>query len=95
MKVLVREADSLGPRYAAEVARLKRDYSRMLRRVLEQAAEKRGRALERERSRILTSLVFGAMNWFYTWYDPQRDADQRTRIMDEVYRLAAGSLAAR
>ena len=95
MKVLVREADSLGAHYAAEIARLKRDYSRMLRRILEELARKRGRELDREQSRILTSLVFGAMNWFYTWYEPARDFDQRSRIMDEVYRLAASAVAGR
>jgi len=39
--------------------------------------------------------VFGAMNWFYTWYEPARDFEQRSKIMDEVYRLAASAVAGR
>jgi len=92
MKVLVREADSLGGRYSADIARLKRDYSRICRKMIEQFAEERGHALDREQSRIVTSLLFGAMNWFYTWYEPSRDYEQRTRIMDEVFRMIAGSI---
>lgn len=94
MKVLVREADSLGGRYSTDIARLKRDYSRMCRKIIEQYAEERGQALDRERSRILTSLLFGSMNWFYTWYEPSRDYEQRTRIMDEVFRMVSGAIAA-
>ena len=93
MKVLVREADSLGGRYSADIARLKRDYSRTCRRIIEQYAEERGRTLDRERSRIVTSLLFGSMNWFYTWYEPTRDYEQRARLMDEVFRMVAGSIA--
>jgi AcrR family transcriptional regulator len=95
MKVLVREADSLSGRYAAHITRLKRDYSRICRRIIEQVAVKHGKTLEREDSRIMTSLLFGAMNWFYTWYDPARDFEQRGRIMDEAYRMAASAVAAR
>jgi len=93
MKVLVREADSLSGRYSADIARLKRDYSRLCRRIIEQFAEESGHTLDRERSRILTSLLFGSMNWFYTWYEPSRDYEQRSRIMDEVFRMVAGSIA--
>src|SRR5581483_3434501 len=93
MKVLVREADSLSGRYSADIARLKRDYSRLCRRIIEQFAEERGVALDRERSRILTSLLFGSMNWFYTWYERSRDYEQRSRIMDEVCRMVSGSIA--
>jgi TetR/AcrR family transcriptional regulator, cholesterol catabolism regulator len=94
MKVLVREADSLSGRSAAHIDRLKRDYSRICRKIIEQVADKHGKTLEREDSRIMTSLLFGAMNWFYTWYDPARDFEQRGRIMDEVYRMAASAIAA-
>jgi AcrR family transcriptional regulator len=95
MKVLVREADSLSGRYSADITRLKRDYSRLCRKIIEQFAEERGHPLDREQSRILTSLLFGAMNWFYTWYEPSRDYEQRARIMDEVFRMVAGSIAGR
>ena len=35
------------------------------------------------------------MNWFYTWYEPARDYEQRGRIMDECFRMIAGTLSAR
>jgi TetR/AcrR family transcriptional regulator, cholesterol catabolism regulator len=95
MKVLVREADSLGGRHGVEIARLKREYSRLCRRLLENYAIHRNKALDREHARILTSLLFGAMNWFYTWYEPARDYEQRGRIFDECFRMVAGSLTAR
>jgi AcrR family transcriptional regulator len=95
MKVLVREADSLGGRHGVEIARLKREYSRLCRRLLENYAAHRNKALDREHARILTSLLFGAMNWFYTWYEPARDYEQRGRIFDECFRMVAGSLTAR
>jgi TetR/AcrR family transcriptional regulator, cholesterol catabolism regulator len=95
MKVLVREADSLTGRYAADIARLKRDYSRLCRRILEQYGAARNVNLDREQSRIMTSLLFGAMNWFYTWYEPARDFEQRGRIMDECFRMVAGAIANR
>lgn len=95
MKVLVREADSLTGRYGVEIARLKREYSRICRRLLENYAAHRNKSLDREHARILTSLLFGAMNWFYTWYEPARDYDQRGRIMDECFRMISGSLSAR
>lgn len=95
MKVLVREADSLSGRYQTDIARLKREYSRLCRKLVEQLAEARGRALDREQSRIITSLLFGAMNWFYTWYEPARDFEQRARIIDEVFLMVTGSIANR
>jgi TetR/AcrR family transcriptional regulator, cholesterol catabolism regulator len=95
MKVLVREADSLTGRYASEIARLKREYSRICRRLLESYATACGKTLDREQARIVTALLFGAMNWFYTWYEPARDYDQRGRIMDECFRMIAGSISGR
>jgi TetR/AcrR family transcriptional regulator, cholesterol catabolism regulator len=94
MKVLVREADSLSGKYAADIARLKRDYSRLCRRLLDQYGAARGAVLDREQARIRTSLLFGAMNWFYTWYEPSRDYEQRSRIMDECFRMVAGAITA-
>lgn len=95
MKVLVRESDTLTGRQAADIARLKHDYSRLCRKLLEQVAAKRGATLDRDRISIITSLLFGAMNWFFTWYNPERDRDRRELIMEEVFRMAVGSLSPR
>ena len=95
MKVLVREADSLSRRYATNIARLKRDYSRLCRKIIEQVAAKHGKNIDRDESRILTSLLFGAMNWFYTWYEPSRDSELRGKIVDEVNRMVSSAIATR
>ncbi len=95
MKVLVREADSLSGRYATQIERLKRDYSRLCRRTIEQVAVKYARNLDRNTSRILTSLLFGAMNSFHAWYEPSRDSENLDRIVDEVYRMVSATLIAR
>jgi TetR/AcrR family transcriptional regulator, cholesterol catabolism regulator len=92
MKVLVREADSLLGAHAAQIAKLKRDYSRLFRRIVEGVAAKRAATIDAERARIVTSLLFGAMNWFYTWYDPSKDYTRRGRIIDEVYRMALATI---
>ncbi len=94
MKVLVREADSLSGTYAADITRLKRDYSRLFRGIIEGVAAKHSARIDAERARILTSLLFGAMNWFYTWYDPSKDYTRRGRIIDEVYRMALATIVA-
>ena len=95
MKVLVREADTLTGNYAADIARLRREYSKICRRLIDQLGLKHGKAIDPDRSRILTSLLFGAMNWSYTWYDPARDYEQRGRIADEVWSMVVSSVAAR
>jgi TetR/AcrR family transcriptional regulator, cholesterol catabolism regulator len=92
MKVLVREADSLSGAHTAQIAKLKRDYSRLFRRIVEGVAAKRAATIDAERARIVTSLLFGAMNWFYTWYDPSKDYTRRGRIIDEVYRMALATI---
>jgi hypothetical protein len=89
MKVLVREAQSLSPRNAAQITRIAREYSNLCRKLIEQAAAKNGVAIDRETSRVQTSLLFGAMNSVFTWYEPARDRDQQDKIVAEVCRMMA------
>jgi AcrR family transcriptional regulator len=95
MKVLVREAASLSGRNSAQIARMMRDYSHLCRKIIEQVAATKGVAMDRETSRILTSLLFGAMNSVFTWYEPARDREQHSRIVDEVYQMVASPIGAR
>lgn len=95
MKVLVREAGSLSGRNATQISRMMRDYSHLCRKIIEQVAGKHGAAMDRETSRILTSLVFGAMNSVFGWYEPARDREQHSRIIDEVYKMVLSPVAAR
>ena len=95
MKVLIREAGSLSGRNAAQITRQMRDYSHLCRKIIEQVAAGRGAAMDRETSRILTSLLFGAMNSVFGWYEPTRDREQHGKIVDEVYKMVVSPIAAR
>jgi len=95
MKVLIREAGSLSGRNATQIARLMREYSNLCRKIIEAVAARHGGAMDRETSRILTSLLFGAMNSVFGWYEPARDRDQHGKIVDEVYHMIVAPLAAR
>ena len=95
MKVLIREAGSLSGRNATQITRQMREYSNLCRRIIEQVAERHGAVMDRETSRILTSLLFGAMNSVFGWYEPARDREQHGTIVDEVYAMIVSPMAAR
>jgi AcrR family transcriptional regulator len=95
MKVLIREAESLSGRNSAQIARLMREYSNLCRKLIEQVAAKEGIACDRETSRIQTSLLFGAMNSVFGWYEPARDREQQDRIVAQIYAMAIPALAKR
>ena len=44
------------------------------------------------RSRILVSLLFGALNSLGNWYDPARDESHLREITNEIYRMFAGAV---
>jgi AcrR family transcriptional regulator len=95
MKVLVREAASLSGRNATQIARMMREYSNLCRKIIEEVAASRGAAMDRETSRILTSLLFGAMNSVFGWYEPARDREQHGEIVDAVYKMVVSPIVAR
>ena len=95
MKVLIREAGSLSGRNAAQITRQMREYSQLCRKIIEQLAASRGVAVDRETSRITTSLLFGAMNSVFGWYEPTRDREQQGKIIEEVYQMIVAPIAAR
>lgn len=95
MKVLIREAGSLSGRNATQITRQMREYSQLCRKIIEQVAASHSAAMDRETSRILTSLLFGAMNSVFGWYEPTRDREQHARIIDEVYRMVVAPIVAR
>jgi AcrR family transcriptional regulator len=95
MKVLVREAASLSGRNATQIARMMREYSNLCRKIIEEVATSRDAAMDRETSRILTSLLFGAMNSVFGWYEPARDREQHGEIVDAVYKMVVSPILAR
>jgi AcrR family transcriptional regulator len=95
MKVLVRETQSLSARNAAQITRMMREYSNLCRKLIEQVAARHSAAIDRETSRIQTSLLFGAMNSVFAWYEPTRDREQQDKIVDEVYKMAVAAIGTR
>ncbi len=55
-------------------------------------ARTHGKELSRARSRILVSLLFGALNSMGNWYVPERDETQLRDITDELYRMFSGAV---
>lgn len=95
MKVLMREAGSLSGRNGAQITRQMREYSNLCRRIVDEVAAHHGSAIDRETSRIMTSLLFGAMNSVFGWYEAARDREQHARIIDEVYLMSVAPIVAR
>ncbi|MGH7163430.1 MAG: TetR/AcrR family transcriptional regulator [Planctomycetota bacterium] len=85
MKVMSRESETLTGEYADQVGEMKRRYVRLVRGIVEELG--RERPLKSVDPAIAAFLLFGMMNWMYTWYDPQRDgsAAELARAMHEVF----------
>ena len=92
MKVLIRETESLSGRSAAQIARLMREYSNLCRKLIEQLAARDGIEIDREASRVQTSLLFGAMNSVFVWYEPTRDREQQDHIVEMIYAMALATM---
>ena len=71
MKVMVHETDQLTGKYLEEAAEQRRRYMRLVRGILDEIAAK---DLNRDiRTGTASFLLFGMMNWLYTWYDAEHD----------------------
>lgn len=80
MKVLSHE-----PARGGGVSALKRRYVDLLERLLREAAPEEGMVDRNAAAYIL----FGMMNWIYTWYDPAGEIDPR-RLADLIARIFLG-----
>lgn len=70
MKVLSHEAESLRGTLHEHVSVRKDNYTKVLRRILQEAQD----ASENKEPvdlTVATYALFGMMNWIYNWYDPQ------------------------
>jgi len=86
-KVAVQDTGKLSEPYLSEIRALERHYSMIFRTLLVEVAQAHGNELDRARSRVLTSLFFGALNSVPTWFDHARDAGRQQPIAAEIYRL--------
>jgi AcrR family transcriptional regulator len=71
MKVLSHEAESLEGAYLEQFNDKKRGYTRSLMDILAEVERTHGPA--HVNRRMAAYLLFGMMNWIYTWYDPLGD----------------------
>jgi TetR/AcrR family transcriptional regulator len=85
MKVMSRESEQLEGEYGEQIGELRRRYVRLVRGILEELRAKRG--LRDVPEGVAAFLLFGMMNWMYTWYDPQRDgsASDVARAVKEIF----------
>ncbi len=96
MKVLSHEDDVLTGEYGEQVQAIKREYYRICldlvskaraSAVQSQAAVESGKRNGRNEDRTAVVILFGMMNWLYTWYNPKIDggADELTEQMTAVF----------
>lgn len=88
MKVLSHEAGCLSGEAHRRVEAIKRRYVDLLEGLLREAAPDEAPV---DRS-AAAYLLFGMMNWMYTWYDPAREIDPR-RLADLIARIFLGGFA--
>ena len=67
MKVMSRESEQLAEKYAHDLDEMRRRYVRLVRGILDELG------VDAVPPAVATFLLFGMMNWLYTWYDPERE----------------------
>ena len=79
MKVMSRESEQLQDSFGEEVGELRRRYVRLVRGILEEMGVKE--------PGLATFILFGMMNWMYTWYDQSRDggADKIAAAVKRIF----------
>ena len=93
MKVLSHEDDVLKGEYGEQVQAIKREYYRIC---LDLVSKARASAVSsngsshrngRGEDRTAVVILFGMMNWLYTWYNPKIDggADELTEQMTSIF----------
>jgi len=92
MKVMSREAEQLDGEFAKEVGELRRRYVRLVRGILKEIAEKK-EIRPGTQPDIAVFLLFGMMNWMYTWYDRDRDGEPH-EIARQISRIFLNGIGA-
>ncbi|HEX5136370.1 MAG TPA: TetR/AcrR family transcriptional regulator [Planctomycetota bacterium] len=82
MKVMSRESEQLQGEYAGQVDELKRRYVRLVRGIVEELQPR-----PEAPAGVAAFLLFGMMNWVYTWYDEKRDGSPAdiARAAQEIF----------
>jgi len=83
-KVCSQELDSLTGEYYQKVYRKRREYFELTLNLISEIKKRTGNgSLD---PRLSTMCLFGALNWFYMWYDPRKDVSAK-RLSEEVANL--------
>ena len=90
MKVMSREAQQLDGEFAKEVDELRRRYVRLVKGIVEEIAAEKG-TRPGTTPDIAVFLLFGMMNWMYTWYDRDRDGEPHV-IARQISRIFEGGI---
>jgi len=89
MKVLSHEDDVLKDSYGAELAGIKREYYRICLGLVEDLVrhEDLNTAQKAIHTRTAVMSLFGAMNWLYTWYNPNVDpnSEELSRQISDLF----------
>ncbi|HEV2705224.1 MAG TPA: TetR/AcrR family transcriptional regulator [Pyrinomonadaceae bacterium] len=89
MKVLSHEADSLAGEMHEHVSGQKQQYTRLVRRILQEAQQQQQAShpsAPKIDLTVATYALFGMMNWIYNWYDPRGKLSVHD-LVDNVTRL--------
>ena len=92
MKVMSREAEQLDGEFAKEVGELRRRYVRLVRGILKEISEEK-EIRPGTQPDIAVFLLFGMMNWMYTWYDRDRDGEPH-EIARQISRIFMNGIGA-
>jgi TetR/AcrR family transcriptional regulator, cholesterol catabolism regulator len=88
MKVLSHEDEALTGPPGAEIAAMKRDYYTIIRGLIDDLRQEKGKGFNGEvSSRVAAVSLFGMMNWIYTWHNPRRDqgAEELADQMADIF----------
>jgi TetR/AcrR family transcriptional regulator len=78
MKVIVHEYDVLSRNYQEQIARIKKEYTVLAQRILEDYFQSKN--ITRFNSLFAIMSLFGMMNWLYTWFRPRENHDIQVLI---------------
>ena len=84
LKVCARELETLKGEYYQKVKELRRQYFELAHKVVSDLKKKNRSSLD---PWLATAHLFGMLNWFYQWYNPQGKKISRSRLVQEQVRL--------
>ncbi len=82
MKVLSRESETLTGEFTEPIGELKRRYVRLVKGIVTELGNDKDVRVSPNAALIL----FGMMNWMYTWYEPARSGSAQT-IADHIFAI--------